>query len=178
MPARGGEADLTDPELKSAILYMFDPKYSAGSRATRAAAPGGQPNLGDKGPNHAVAGNVEVFLGIVAAQSLLSYPPGSAERAMHGGVPKEPDAFHLNVSLQDRVTQQPITGASVTVQIEPAGSTGTERATKSLEPIPFGAASYGNYVHFKRNTPYIVTVRISTPTSAQPVEARFEQTLY
>jgi hypothetical protein len=54
----------------------------------------------------------------------------------------------------------------------------TERTTKALEPIPFGPASYGNYVHFKRNTPYIVTVRVSTPTSAQPVEARFEQTLY
>jgi cytochrome c5 len=178
MPARGGEADLSDSELKGAILYMFDPKYTAGAKAVHPATPGGQPSLSDKGPNHAVAGNVEIFLGIVAAESLLSYPSGSAERAMHGGVPKERDAFHLNVSLQDRVSQQPITGARVSVQIEPAGSVGTERTTKALEPIPFGPASYGNYVHFKRNTPYIVTVRVSTPTSAQPVEARFEQTLY
>ncbi len=177
MPSRGGEADLTDSELKSAILYMFDPKYATQAEAARSAA-GPSAAGSDKVPNHALAGNVEVFLGIVSAQSLLAYPSDSVERSMHGGVPQGPDFYHLNVSLLDRVSQAPITDAQVVVQIEPAGAGGIDRASKTLEPIPFGAASYGNYVKFKRNTPYIITVQVRTPTSTRPVEARFEQTLY
>jgi cytochrome c5 len=37
MPARGGFADLTDPEMKKAILYMFD--SASGKAVTAAAAP-------------------------------------------------------------------------------------------------------------------------------------------
>jgi len=175
MPARGGEADLTDSELKSAILFMFDPKNPARAPADAAKA---TPGPTDAGPNHALAGKIEVFLGIVSAESLMAFPSDSVERRMHGGVPKGHDYFHLNVSLQDRVTKEPLPGAQVEVQLETAASGGTDRSVKVLEPIPFGAASYGNYVQFKRDTPYIITVRVRTASSPQPVQARFEQTLY
>ena len=178
MPARGGEADLTDVELKGAIFYMFDPKYAADAAAARAKAAQAASATTDGAPNHAVAGSIEVFLGIVPAESLLAYPSGSAERTMHGGVPSGSDYFHLNVSIQDRATQTPISGAQVSVQVEAEGSVETERASKALEPLPFGSASYGNYMQFKRNTPYIITVQVRAPTDTQPVEARFKQTLY
>jgi len=178
MPARGGEADLTDTELKSAILYMFDPKYATSSEVARTSAgKSPSPAISDKGPNHAVAGNMDVFLGIVSAQSLLAYPSGSVERSMHGGVPKGSDYYHLNVSLQDHASQAPITDAQVAVRIEQAVAGATDRTSKALEPIPY-AASYGNYVQFKRNTPYVIIVQVRSPSAAGPVEARFEQTLY
>jgi cytochrome c5 len=174
MPPRGGEADLTDAELRGAILYMFDPKYATSAEAARAAGKAAPPSS-EKAPNHARAGNLDVFLGIVSAQSLLSYPSGSAERSMHGGVPTGPDYYHLNVSLQDHASQAPITDAQVAVQIEQAG--GADRASRTLEPIPY-AASYGNYVQFKRNTPYVIIVQVRTASAPGPLEARFEQTFY
>ena len=174
MPPRGGEADLTDSELKSAILYMFDPR---GAQAAHSAPRPSVAAQSEKGTNHAVAGNVDVFLGIVSAQTLLAYPSDSVERSMHGGVPEGSDYYHLNVSLQDHASQAPITDAQVAVQIEQAGAGDADRSSKALEPIPY-AASYGNYVQFKRNTPYVIIVQVRPAGAPRSVEARFEQTFY
>src|SRR4051812_30965283 len=54
MPARGGLANLTDPELRSAVLYLFNP---AGPTPVPAAAPA-------PGPNQRVVDGMEVFLGM------------------------------------------------------------------------------------------------------------------
>jgi cytochrome c5 len=43
MPARGGMADLTDPELKSAVQYMFTKSTGAPLAATNAATPAAAP---------------------------------------------------------------------------------------------------------------------------------------
>ena len=177
MPPRGGEADLSDAELRSAILYMFDPNYATRSQVGSAASKQSPSAPADLGPNHVVADNVDVFLGVVSAESLLGYPKGSVERSMHGGVPSGSDYYHVNVSLQDHVSQTPITDAQVAVQIEQAGTGATERGSKALELIA-PLASYGNYVQFKRNTPYVITVLVRTPGAARPIEARFEQTFY
>jgi cytochrome c5 len=54
MPARGGLADLTDTELRAAILYLFNP---AGIPPKPAAAPA-------PGPNQKVVDGTEIYLGI------------------------------------------------------------------------------------------------------------------
>jgi cytochrome c5 len=56
MPARGGLADLTDTELRSAILYMFNP---AGIPPRPAAAP-------PAGANQRVVDGTEIYLGVIA----------------------------------------------------------------------------------------------------------------
>ena len=117
-------------------------------------------------------GGLKIFLGITAAESLLAYPADSIERTMHGGVPKGSGYYHLNVSLYDRVSNAPITDAVVEVRIERPGMGGE---SKTLEPIPLGAASYGSYVKVMRKTPYQIIVRIRTANSPGPVEARFER---
>jgi hypothetical protein len=38
-----------------------------------------------------------------------------------------------------------------------------------------GAASYGNYLKVRTNTPYIVTVRVRKPGSSRIEEAQFER---
>lgn len=177
MPPRGGEADLSDAELRNAILYMFDPKYATRTSAAGTASKQSPLAASDLGPNHVVADNVDVYLGIVSAESLLAYPKGSIERSMHGGVPNGSDYYHVNVSLQDHVSQTPITDAQVAVRIEQSGAGAMEHGSKALELIA-PLASYGNYLQFKRNTPYVITVLVRTPGTARPVEARFEQTLY
>ena len=54
MPARGGMADLTDTELRSAVLYMFN---TAGPPTPPAPAPA-------PGPNQRIAGGMDIYLGV------------------------------------------------------------------------------------------------------------------
>ncbi len=174
MPSRGGEADLTDSELRSAILYLFNPKYANPALASfRASALTGA-GAADNGPNHAVAGNVEIFLGIVPAQSLLAYPSDSVERTMHGGVPKGSDFYHVNVSLRELASQLPISEAQVQIVYERKGLGGVDRQTKPLETIAVGPASFGNYVQLKGGVPYVLKVRVRLPDAPAAVEVQFD----
>ena len=54
MPARGGLADLTDSELRSAVLYLFNP----------AGPPTPPPPAAPLGPNQRIVDGMEVFLGM------------------------------------------------------------------------------------------------------------------
>ena len=168
MPPRGGLANLTDTEIRAAIAYMFNP---AGSRsadaggAKRAAAPQ------SADPNHKIVGGIEFFVGFMPAEALRSLPQDSVERSMHGGIPRESGYYHVNVSLLDAKSQEPIGDASVEIRLEQPGLT---RMSKELEPMAVGAASYGNYVKPARKTSYIVTVRAQRRGSTQAVEAKFD----
>ena len=172
MPPRGDKADLTDAEIRSAVLHMYDPSAPAkgGPAAARRATP----------PKPAgtlkSVGGMDVYLGFVPAETLRKYPEGSVERTMHGGVPSESGNYHVNVSLLDRTSKAPIKDARVEVQIEQPGLTSE---TKPLEPVMINkAASYGNYVKLRPKTQYVVTVRVRQPGNPQPVEARFEHRQY
>jgi cytochrome c5 len=169
MPVRGGSANLTDGEIQNAILYMFNPTAPAtgsgvtgGATATRAAA---------AGPNHVTAGVMDIYLGVVPAARLLSFPRGSPERTMHGGVPDGSDYYHVNISLSDRSTHAPIADAKVDIQVEQVGFSSE---SKSLELMTSGTASYGNYVRMKRNTSYVIIAEIRAPGSPVPTKARFD----
>ena len=54
MPARGGMADLTDGELRSAVLYLFNP----------AGPPKPPPPAAPLGANQRVVDNTEIYLGV------------------------------------------------------------------------------------------------------------------
>jgi cytochrome c5 len=56
MPARGGMADLTDPEMRSAILYMFNAGGGAAAAAGSTAAPGPAPAVAPAPAAAATAG--------------------------------------------------------------------------------------------------------------------------
>jgi len=170
MPPRGDKADLTDGELRNAILYMYNPAAPAkGTPAAQAAAtPPGK---------HKVVGGLDIYLGFVPAAKLRGYPEGSVERMMHGGVPQGRDQYHANVSVLDRTSKAPIPSARVELQIEQPGGLSSE--TKALEPVVINnTASYGHYVSLKPKTNYVVTVRVRTGDSPQATEARFEHRQY
>ena len=164
MPPRGGEANLTDAEIKNAVTYMFNPVAAPATKAT-AARP--EP----AGANRVTADGMDIYLGFAPAESLLAYPAESVERTMHGGVPAGPNYYHVNVSLLDHARNTPITGAQVEIQIEEPG---LSSESKALEPMAIGAASYGNYLRVKKRTPYVITVRVRTPESSRTSEARFQ----
>jgi len=169
MPPRGDKADLTDGEIRNAILYMYNPSAPAKGAAAAAAAakPAGM---------HKTVGGFEVYLGFISAEALRKYPEGSVERLMHGGVPAGSGNYHVNVSLLDRASKAPVTNAKVEIRIEQPGMSSQTKALESV--VVNNAASYGNYVKLKPKTQYVVTVRARLPNSPSPVEARFEHKSY
>lgn len=164
MPSRGGLSDLTDNEIRNAILYMYNPTKEHKYKTVEAV---------QKGLGHMTADGMDVFLGVVSAQSILAYPPGSPERTMHGGVPHGPGFYHVNVTIWNHVSNKPVDDAHVTVRIKDQES-GIVSESKELEPIVAGTGSYGIYVHMEKNKSYVFNVKVQVPSSSTEANARFE----
>lgn len=167
MPPRGGQSNLTDAELRAAILYMYNPA-GAPVKHTASADPGV-----DTDPNHRSVDGVDVYLGAMPAQTLNALPEGSPERHMHGGVPQAPGIYHINVSLFDKQTRQPISDAKVEMRFVLSGRTSS---AIELEPMEIGAGSYGNYVQPQPRYPYGIALRITRPGATHALRTKFEHT--
>jgi cytochrome c5 len=168
MPARGGMADLTDQEVRNAVIYMFYPVHVT----TVASAPPVAP-VAAHDPNRKVVEGIEIDLGIVpAAATRIQQPRGSKEAPMHGGVPKGKDYYHVNVSLFNSSTRAEITDADVEVTAEDPAMGGE---TKKLEPMVINnTISYGNYFRIPGTNPYRIIVHVKRPGSSRIVTADFD----
>lgn len=168
MPPRGDRADLTDAEVRNAVIYMINPGAVAtkdAPAAARAAA-----------PRYKLAGGMEVHLGVVPAETLRLFPEGSAERTMNGGVPEGAGYYHLNVTLLDVKTKAPVSGAKVQVRVAQPGMSGD---TKTAEPIVINdVPSYGNYFRMRWNSTYQITVSVRGPGAPAAAAVRFQQRIY
>jgi cytochrome c5 len=167
MPPRGGQANLTDAELRSAILYMYNPAGAPTKAASAAAKPGAGAATD---PNHKSVGGIDIYLGFVPAENLRALPKDSPERSMHGGIPKGAGYYHLNVSLFDQKSHTPVDDAQVKMQFDWPGLTSTPI---ELEPMLIGG-SYGHYVKPQPGTPYVITLSIKRPGASGAVEAKFQ----
>ncbi len=169
MPARGGMADLTDVEVRRALVYMINPtEWAARKTAPETVERAPQSEL-----NHRLVGGIDVYLGFARAESLLRYSEGSPERTMHGGVPRGTGYYHLNVSLLDNASNGPINGARVEARLEQPGLSGETKPLEAMDPY---AASYGNYFRVRERGLHTIIVRIRAPGSGE-VETRFERRL-
>jgi len=168
MPPRGGLADLTDSEIRGAIVYMFNPvKVAAKGVST------GLPAAPDR--NRKVVDGTEIYLGIVSVESIRAqYSKGGPESSMHGGIPTGKSYYHVNISLFDSKTRAAITDAQVEASVrEPTGG-----ETKNLELVTLNnMKSYGNYFRMTSKNPYTITVRIQRPGASRAIEAKFEHKL-
>jgi cytochrome c5 len=165
MPPRGGQANLTDAEIRSAILYMYNP---AGAPARPAPVVAKTAPSAD--PNHKSVDGIDIYLGFIPAQNLRALPKDSPERHMHGGIPNGPGYYHLNVSLLDENTGSPIVGALVRMQFDWPG---LASPPIEMEPMLLGG-SYGNFVKPQPGTTYQITLHIRRPGEHQVVEAKFQ----
>jgi len=165
MPARGGLADLTDSEIRGAIVYMFS---KGDAPAKGSAAPPAAPDR-----NRKVVDGTEVYLGVLSAESIRAqYSKGSAEHAMHGGIPSGKGYYHVNISLFDSKTHAAITDAQVEASATEPVYGGQ---TKKLELVTLNnTQSYGNYFRMSSDDPYKVTVRIRRPGAPRAIEATFD----
>jgi cytochrome c5 len=165
MPPRGGMADLTDSEIRAAVVYMFNPV--ATPTAASSDAPSARPD-----PNHKVIDGTEIFLGVVAAESMRAqYAKGSKESSMHGGIPAGRGHYHVNISLFDGKTRAVIPDAQVEVSVANPVS---GAVTKKLELVTLNnIKSYGNYFRMPGKDAYTITVKIRRPGAARTIEAVF-----
>lgn len=168
MPPRGDRADLTDAEVRNAVVYMFNPGAAAPKSApaeARAAA-----------PRYKIVGGMEVDLGMVPADTLRLFPEGSTERTMHGGVPEGAGYYHMNVSLRDAKTKVPIGDAKVRLRV---AQLGLSEVAKELELITVNnAPSYGAYFRLHWKSRYRITAEIRRPGAKAAAVVKFEHRTY
>ena len=164
MPPRGDQADLTDGEIKKAITYMFNP---AAAKPRPKAAPAA---AGD--PSHKTIEGMEVYLGVLPAETLRARHAGSdAQTKLYGGVPSGKGYFLVNVTLRESGSKAEIKDAQVEARVANL-MTGE---TRKLETATINnTVSYGNYFQMPGTDPYTVTLQIRKPGAARAIEAKFD----
>lgn len=122
-----------------------------------------------------VAGDLEIFYGVMPAEILRVHPSDHAERTMHGGVPGARNTYHLIVSLFDTKKRSRIVNAQVQARVTEAGLT---PQTKPLQTMVItGAVTYGNYFTMTAPGPFRITLDITQPHGGPPVQVSFEHRL-
>jgi hypothetical protein len=168
MPPRGGRADLTDSELRAAVLYMFDPAGPPKAMPKSAA----MPIPPGAGPKRVSVGGLDVYFGRVSAERLRAFPADAPEKKLHGGIPAGSGYHHVNISVFEAGKQSPVAGASVVLEIEQVGR---GREAKPLESVTMTSGpSHGQYVRLVPKADYVFVARVSRPGAAD-VEATFRE---
>ena len=144
MPSRGGMPQFTDPEIRAAVLYMFNGRDAPSATAAAAqAAPA-------RDPHRKVIEGIEIDLGIV---------------------PKATGLYHVNVSLQDAATSKPVKNATVEARVASPLAGQTKRLEPAEVN---GMLGYGNDFRMSGNDPYTITVSIRMGSRPQPIETSFD----
>jgi len=118
------------------------------------------------------AGDLEVFYGVIPAETILGHPADHTERKMHDGVPRGAGQHHLIVSLFDAHTRQRVTDATVQARVTELGLA-PQRKTLEVMTIA-GAITYGNYFRMSGSGPYRIEIEIIRPGSSSPVKTSIE----
>lgn len=162
MPARGGLPDLSDQEIREAILYMFN----YGLPATPPPPP-----VAAADPHHKLVSGIDVYFGMMRAEAMRSAQASEKTGAAKMSVPSGRGYYHLNISLEDNKTQVPVSDAQVTMQV----SDGLMTETKTLHRMAANkAVSYGNFFRFSSGNAYNITAEIKRPGVPGTIAAKFE----
>ena len=145
MPARGGIADLTDTELRAAILYMFYPGAALNAPPAAPALPAD--------PHRKVADGIEIFLGVA---------PAGAK-----GV------YHINLSLRDAASQAPLKDAVVEVRVANALGGATKKLeAKTFNGAPAYVNDFR--MEGAQTYTVTAQIRRTGAATARPTEVNFE----
>ena len=154
MPARGGLADLSDGELRAAILYMFYP--AAADLKPRDSTPA------QRDANHKRVGGLDLYMGIT---------PAALAPASEKG-PRSKGYYYVTLSLHDATSNAFIKDAQVEARAANAVSGGE---TRKLTPVTINnAPSFGGFFRMEGAEPYTITVRVRRPNEDGRLETRFD----
>jgi hypothetical protein len=119
-----------------------------------------------------LAGNLEIFYGVMPAEVLRAHPSDHTERTMHGGVPGARNTYHLIVSVFDTQKRERIADARVQARVSEAGLTPQTKPLQSM--LMAGVVTYGNYFTMTAPGPFRITLDIAQPHGGAPVQVNFE----
>ena len=166
MPPRGGLANLTDREIRNAIVYMFNPVTVRATQASPVAS-------AVSGQDFAVVGGTTVYFGVVSGDVIRSHPKEYPQK-VYGVPPIGPAQYYVTVALFDTPSGQRIEDAVVKARVATTAGSGPE---KTLQPITIAnSRSYGNYFAMGGAGPYKVTVQVKRPGAPDAIQAQFEYT--
>ena len=117
-------------------------------------------------------GGLALYLGVVPAEIIKGLPLHSAERPMHGRVPKGPHQYHLVVAIFDAATGARISDATVTAQVSGLGLAGAKKKLDSMEIAK--TVTYGAFFDLPGRDLYIVKLTIERPGRDRPVTVDFK----
>jgi cytochrome c5 len=165
MPPRGGVPNLTDAELRGAIVYMLNGGAgpAKASPASRAAS----------GPNIRVVEDTTINFGVVSAEAIRGNPK-DYPKSVYGDAPSAPEQYYVTVSLFDANNGQRITNAKVRARVSTAAGAGPEKTLQS-NAVP-NAPTYGNYFAMAGAGPYQITLHINRPGKPDMIQTQFEYT--
>jgi len=162
MPPRGGAANLTDPEIRGAVVYMFN----AGTVATKAAPVA----KSAAGQDYRVVDDTTLHFGVVPADTIRRRPKDYPE-SEYGAAPAGPQQYFVTIALFDANTGRRITDASVRARVSTATGAGPE---KVLEMMTIAASgTYGGYFAMAGTGPYTINVQVRRPGVPDPIRAQF-----
>jgi cytochrome c5 len=161
MPSRGGLPDLSDAEIRGAIVYMFNYGVPAAPPSAPVAA---------ADPHHKVVSGTEIYLGMMRAESMRA-AYAEARSSDKPDIPSGKGYYHVNISLADNKSQTPVTDADVKVQV----SDGMTTETHTLGLLAANnTVSYGGFYRFSSGSAYNITAEIRRPGVPGTIEAKFD----
>jgi cytochrome c5 len=161
MPSRGGLPDLSDAEIRGAILYMFN----YGEPPVMPPAPAAAAD-----PHHKVISGTEIYLGMMRAESMRA-AYDNARSNDKPAIPSGRGYYHVNISLVDSKSQVPVTDAEVKVRV----SNGMTNETHTLGLLAANnIVSYGGFYRFSSGSAYNITAEIHRPGVPGMIEAKFD----